>query len=158
MKAIYAGSFNPPTLGHLDILIRAAGLYDSLLVAVMVQPEKKALFPMEERVGMLRKITRALPNVSVIGDTGLLVDLAHRTGAGVLVRGVRGCEDLNYELTMAHANRTIGKLETVFIGCDPKYSLLSSSIVRECAAYGADLSGMVPEEIIDDIKRAFQGR
>ena len=155
MKAIYAGSFSPPTLGHLNIIQRAAGLFDELVVAVLSQTAKKYLFAPEERLEMLQRITKDLPNVRVISDQGLLVDVMKREGADVIVRGLRSSEDLLFELQVAEANRQIGGVETLFLGCQPEYSMISSTIVRDCASHGAPIDSMVPKEIIGKIYDAF---
>ena len=155
MKAIYAGSFSPPTLGHLDIISRAAGLFDELVVAVLSQGEKRYLFSVEERLEMPRTVTREIPNIRVISDHGLLVDVVKREGADVIVRGLRNSADLLFEMQMAEANRKIGGVETVFLGCQPQYSMISSTIVRDCASHGAPIDSMVPEEIIEKIYDAF---
>ena len=155
MIAVFAGSFSPPTLGHLDIIRRAAGIFDEVIVAVMCQAGKKYEFSPETRREMLEKITSGLKNVRVIADEGLLVDVVRREGADVIVRGLRGSEDLTYEMQIAQANRRIGGFETVYIGCLPEYSWISSTIVRDCAAHGAPLNSMVPEEIIGQIYAAY---
>ena len=155
MIAVYAGSFSPPTLGHLDVIRRAAGIFDELVVAVLSQQAKQYLFTPQQRLEMLRQITTEFKNVRVIADTGLLVDVAHREGADVIVRGLRKSSDLLFEMQMAEANRQIGKIETVFISCLPEYSMISSTIVRDCAAHGAPIDSMVPEEIIGKIYAAY---
>lgn len=155
MKAIYAGSFSPPTLGHMDIITRAAELFDEVIVAVLSQAAKKYLFSPEERLEMLRMITRDIPNVRVVSDQGLLVDVMKREGADVIIRGLRSSEDLLFELQVAEANRQIGGAETLFLGCRPEYSMISSTIVRDCASHGAPISSMVPKEIIGKIYDAF---
>ena len=155
MKAIYAGSFSPPTRGHLDIIWRAAGLFDELVVAVLSQEATRYLFSDKERLEMLRAITRDLSNVRAVSDQGLLVDLVRREGADVIVRGLRNSEDLTFEMQMAEANRQIGGVETLFLSCQPAYSMISSTIVRDCAAHGAPIDGMVPAEIVDKIYNAF---
>ena len=155
MKAIYAGSFSPPTLGHMDIITRAAELFDEVIVAVLSQAAKKYLFSPEERLEMLRMITRDIPNVRVVSDQGLLVDVMKREGADVIIRGLRSSEDLLFELQVAEANRQIGGAETLFLGCRPEYSMISSTIVRDCASHGAPISSMVPREIIGKIYDAF---
>ena len=155
MKAVYAGSFSPPTLGHLDVIRRAAGLFDELVVAVMSQTAKQYLFSPEQRLEMLREITAGLPNVRVISDQGLLVDLVRREGADVIVRGLRNSADWMFESQMAEANRKIGGVETVFLSCLPEYSMISSTIVRDCAAHGAPIDAMVPHEIAGKIYDAF---
>ena len=155
MIAVYAGSFSPPTLGHLDIIRRASAMFDELVVAVLSQRAKQYAFPPEVRLEMLQMITREFRNVRVVADTGLLVDLAHREGADVIVRGLRNSSDLLFEMQMAEANRKIGGVETVFLTCQPQYSMISSTIVRDCASHGAPIDSMVPEEIIDKIYDAF---
>ena len=155
MKAVFSGSFSPPTLGHLDIIRRASAIYDEVIVAVLCKNEKAYLFSPEVRREMLETITRDLPNVRVIADTGLLVDLMRREGADVILRGLRGPSDLTYEMQMAEANRRIGGYETVYMGCLPEYSWISSTIVRDCASHGASLNGMAPEEIFGQIYAAY---
>lgn len=155
MIAIYAGSFSPPTKGHLDIIRRSAGMFDEVIVAVLSQHAKQYLFSAEARREMLEKITGDIPNVRVIADEGLLVDVAHREGADVILRGLRGADDLTYEMQIAEANRKIGNLETVYIGCLPEYSMISSTVVRDCASHGAPIDSMVPEEIIGIIYAAY---
>lgn len=155
MIAVYAGSFSPPTLGHLDVIHRASAIFDELVVAVLSQRAKQYAFPPEVRMQMLEEITREFRNVRVVADTGLLVDLAHREGADVIVRGLRNSSDLLFEMQMAEANRRIGSIETVFISCLPEYSMISSTIVRDCASHGAPIDSMVPEEIIGKIYAAY---
>ena len=155
MIAVYAGSFSPPTKGHLDIIRRSAAMFDQLIVAVLSQQAKKYLFSPGERLEMLREITRDIPNVRVVSDTGLLVDLVHRERADVIVRGLRNSSDLLFEMQMAEANRQIGNVETVFISCLPEYSMISSTIVRDCASHGAPIAGMVPAEIVGKIYAAY---
>ena len=155
MKVIYAGSFSPPTLGHLDIIRRAAALFDEVVVAVLSQSEKRYLFALEARQDMLRRALSDIPNARVVSDSGLLSNLARREGADVLLRGIRDASDLPLEMQMAAANRQIGGIDTVFLVCSPEYSLLSSSIVRDCARHGAPIEGMVPPEIVNDIYAAY---
>lgn len=155
MIAVYAGSFSPPTKGHLDVIRRSSALFDEVVVAVLSQQAKKYLFSPEERQAMLLEITREFKNVRVISDTGLLVDVARREGADVIVRGLRNSSDLLFEMQMAEANRQIGNIETVFISCLPEYSMISSTIVRDCAAHGAPIASMVPQEIIGKIYAAY---
>ena len=152
--AIYAGSFCPPTNGHIDIIERGAALYERVIVAVMVNEKKQYLLSSDQRVVMLRRALSHLKNVEVIYDGGLLVDVAARNGAGVILRGVRGTADLEYEMQLAIANRKISGIETVFLPSAPEVSYLSSSIVNACAMHGGDISGMVPACIMADIYRA----
>ena len=155
MKAIYAGSFSPPTMGHLDVIRRAAAMFDELIVAVVGQFEKQYSFSLESRADMVRRVVRDLPGVRVVSSAGLLVDLARKEGADVLLRGLREASDLPFELQLADANRLIGGYETLFITALPQYSRISSSIVRDCALHGAPIDGMVPEEIIEDIYAVY---
>lgn len=155
MKAVYAGSFSPPTLGHMDIIERAAALFDEVVVAVLSQAEKKYLFSPEDRREMLETVTAGLPNVRVVSDHGLLVDLVKRENADVIVRGLRNTADLLFEMQLAQANRLIGGAETVFLSCRPEYSMISSTIVRDCAMHGAPIELMVPREIAGKIYDAF---
>ncbi len=155
MRAVYAGSFSPPTLGHLDIIRRGAAMFEELIVAVLSQSAKAYRFSPEERRGMLAEITRDLPNVKVISSTGLLVDVVHQAGADVILRGLRNTADLVFEMQMAEANRRIGNVETVFISWRPEYSMISSTIVRDCAAHGAPIDAMVPKEIVEKIYAAY---
>lgn len=155
MIAVYAGSFSPPTKGHLDVIRRSSALFDEVVVAVLSQQAKEYLFSPEDRQAMLLEITREFKNVRVISDKGLLVDVARREGADVIIRGLRNSSDLLFEMQMAEANRQIGNIETVFISCLPEYSMISSTIVRDCAAHGAPIASMVPQEIIGKIYAAY---
>lgn len=155
MRAVYAGSFSPPTLGHLDIIRRASAMFDEVVIAVMSQTAKTYVFSPQARLEMLREVTAEFANVRVIADQGLLADLVRREGADVILRGLRGEADLSFEMQMAAANRQIGNIETVFIGCMPEYSMISSTIVRDCAAHGAPIAGMVPGKIIGKIYAAY---
>ena len=155
MIAVYAGSFSPPTNGHLDIIRRGAEMFDEVIVAVLSQQAKKYTFSPEVRKEMLEEITRDIQNVRVVMDTGLLVDVVKRNGADVILRGLRNSSDLIFEMQMAEANRRIGNVETVFISCLPEYSMVSSTIVRDCASHGAPIDSMVPEKIIGKIYAAY---
>lgn len=154
--AIYAGSFCPPTNGHMDIIERGAALYERVVVAVLANPDKKYLLTPQQRVDMLERMTAHLHNVEVLHDDGLLVNVAARCGAGVILRGVRGTGDLEYEMQLAIANRKISGIETVFLPSSPESAYISSSIVNACAMHGGDISGMVPACIIEDIRCAHQ--
>ena len=155
MKAVYAGSFSPPTRGHLDIIERAAGLFDEGIVAVLSQTAKQYRFSPGQRASMLQRMTAKLSNVRVVSGEGLLVDLVRREGADVIVRGLRGPSDLTFEAQMAEAKPRIGGVETVFLHSRPEYSMISSTIVRDCAAHGAPIESMVPGEIVKEIVDAF---
>lgn len=145
-KAVYAGSFDPPTFGHMDIIGRASKLTDELIVAVAVNPHKKSLLSMEERVELLKELTKEIANVRVESFTGLLVSLVERENADAIIRGFRAVSDFEYELQLAQGNSLLSpKTETVFFVSNAKYSFISSSFVKEAAIYGGDISDMVPE-------------
>jgi len=143
--AIYPGSFDPVTYGHLDIINRAAHIFDHLVVAILSNRAKQPLFTVEERIGMLNAITAELPNVETMFFTGLLVDFAKACNCQVIVRGLRAITDFEYELQMSQTNHILSpELDTVFFTTDLKYSYLSSSTVREVAMFGGDVSAFVP--------------
>lgn len=151
--AIYPGSFDPCTNGHLDIIARAAGIFDTLIVAVLVNNSKKPAFSVAEREALLRRVTAHLPNVEVDAFSGLLVDYAQKRGANVIVKGLRAVSDFEYEFQMALANRKLdSEAETIFMTTTAENMYLSSSIVREIASLGGSIQGMVPECIIKDIE------
>lgn len=146
--AIYPGSFDPLTNGHLDVLFRARRLADRVIVAILENDAKKPLFSVEERIEMIRQIVGSDVGVSVRSFSGLLVDFAAREGATLLVRGLRAISDYEYELQMALMNRRLAPaIETVFLMAKEEYSYVSSRLVKEVARLGADVSGLVPEPI-----------
>lgn len=148
--AIYPGSFDPPTNGHLDIIGRASRIFSKVIVSVLENQSKTPLFTVEERVLMLRRIAVPYSNVEVDSFHGLLVDYARQKNASVLVKGLRGMGDFEYEQQMALVNRKLEpQVETLFLMTNNNYSYLSSSIVKEIAAYGGDISGLVPMEVRD---------
>ena len=150
--AIYPGSFDPVTLGHLDIIERASKVVDHLIVGVLNNSEKSPMFTVEERVELLKNVTYHIPNVEVGSFGGLLVDFAHETGAKVIVRGLRAVTDFEYELQMAQTNRKIApEVDTVFFTTNLEYAYLSSSIVKEVARYRGELSQFVPSEVAEAI-------
>ena len=150
--AIYPGSFDPVTLGHLNIIKRASACFDKVIVCTMVNSKKSGMFTAEERLDMLRRTTARFPNVEVDASDELLANYAHRKGATVLVKGLRAVSDFESEVQMAIINNKLNPhLETVFLPSSPKYTYLSSTIVKEMARYGADLSDFVPREIVDDV-------
>jgi pantetheine-phosphate adenylyltransferase len=156
-KAIYPGSFDPPTLGHLDVIERASKLFDDIIVAVGVNSGKTPLLTGEQRVEALRASTKHLPNVTVDSFTGLLVDYVLSTEALSIVRGLRATADFEYEFQMAMVNRRLAsKIDTVFLMTKWEYSYLSSSIVREVATLGGDYSGMVPPPVAQVIHQALR--
>ncbi len=151
-KGIYPGSFDPVTLGHLDIIHRAADLVDELVIAILHNSSKKGLFTTEERIDLLKRVTEDIPNVKVISFDGLLVDCAIQYGTKTIIRGLRAVTDFEYELQLAQTNKRLRPdIDTIFLTTNVKYSYLSSSVVREVASYGGDISHFVPEKIIDDV-------
>lgn len=157
-KAIYPGSFDPVTLGHLDIIKRAAMIFDELTILVMDNSQKCKLFSADERVNMISGLLCDIQNVRVSSWSGLLVDYAKESGANIIVRGLRTTTDFEYELQMAHTNHLeYDSLETVFLTTALSYSYLSSSVVREFASYGGDITPFVPESIIPMIEEKYKG-
>ena len=160
-RAIYPGSFDPVTLGHLNIIKRAAAMFDEVIVAVMVNSRKQGsgLFTPEERVELIRKVTCNIPNVVTEWSDELLATYARNKRSKVLVKGLRAVSDYESEIQMAMINSKLyPKLDTIFLYTSPKYAYLSSTVVKEMAHYGADLSDFVPREIIDDVNRKVQER
>lgn len=155
-RAIYPGSFDPLTYGHLDIIKRASKLFDELVIGVLNNSAKSSLFSVEERVQIIEKMTADLDNVRVLSFDGLLVDFAKEINAPIVVRGLRAVTDFEYELQLAQVNHVeYSKLETVFLTSSLKYSYLSSTIVKEFAKYGGDLSKFAPPEVIELIKEKY---
>ena len=154
---VYAGSFDPVTLGHEDIIRRAAQLCERLLVTVMYNPNKQGCFSVEQRLALLQKVTSDIPNVKVESWDGLLVDYVRQASADFVVRGLRGVRDLESERDLAEINaRLLPGLETVFLLAKPELGCVSSSAVREAALFGADYGSFVPECILDDLKEYFK--
>ena len=155
--AIYPGSFDPVTLGHLNIIKRAAQCFDRVIVCVMVNSKKHGLFTPEERVELLERCTARFPNVEVDFSDELLVAYAKRRKAHVVVKGLRAVSDFEQEVQMAVINRKLNpRLETMFLASSDKYTYLSSTVVKEMARYGADLGEFVPREIVDDVDRKMR--
>jgi len=146
-RAVSPGSFDPVTNGHLDIVDRASRLYDELIVAVLINQSKRGLFTVDERLDMLREVTKGYRNVRVEAFQGLLVDFCRAQGAGVVVRGLRAVSDFDYELQMAQMNIGLAGVETLFMPTNPLYSFLSSSLVKDVAKWGGDVSAHVPEVV-----------
>jgi len=144
-RAVCPGSFDPVTNGHLDIVERAASLFDEVVVAVGVNPSKHRLFTADERLAMLRRAVGHLPNVSVEGFTGLLTTFCAEHDIQAIVKGLRAVSDFDYELQMAQMNASLTDVETVFVPTSPEWSFLASSLVKEVASYGGDVSGLVPD-------------
>ncbi|MCW2586446.1 MAG: Phosphopantetheine adenylyltransferase [Frankiales bacterium] len=146
-RAVCPGSFDPVTLGHLDIIGRASALYDEVVVAVGLNASKNRMFSFEERTEMLREATAEYPNVKVDSFDGLIVDFCKAHEIQVIVKGLRAISDFDYELQMAQMNHGLQGVETMFMTTNPLYSFLSSSLVKEVATYGGDVSGLVPEAV-----------
>jgi pantetheine-phosphate adenylyltransferase len=145
--AVCPGSFDPPTLGHLDVIGRAAGLFDHLTVAVLVNPDKRGMFTLEERQALLRVSTRQWPNVTVDSFHGLLVDYCRDNDIAAIVKGIRAVSDFDYELQMAQMNHGLTRVDTLFLPTSPAYSFISSSLVKQVAAYGGDVANLLPEVV-----------
>ena len=155
-SAVYPGSFDPVTNGHLDIIQRAANVVDELVIAVLVNSDKKPLFTMEERMDMIREATKEIPNISVKSFTGLTVDFARENGAKVMVRGLRAVTDFESEMQIAQTNHSIEPgIETIFFTTSLEYSFLSSTIVKEIAHYGSNVSKLVPPVVEAAFHRKF---
>ena len=151
--AVYPGSFDPITLGHLNIIKRASHIFDRLIVCIMVNSEKKGLFTPEERAELVRRVTERFPNVEVDVSHELLSEYTRRKGARVVVKGLRALSDFEKEFQMAHINHRLNpELDTMFLTSSEKYTFLSSSVVKELGSYGADLTDFVPREILGDIE------
>ena len=157
--AIYPGSFDPVTIGHLHIIRRAASIFDKLVVCVMVNAGKNPMFTLEERVDFIRRVTAELPNVEVDSSGDLLAEYAKSKGDCVIVKGLRAGSDFEYEFQMALLNRKINPdLDTMFLTAEHQYTYLSSSTVKELGAYGVDLSDFLPEQIIPDFQKRITNR
>ncbi|WP_375000227.1 pantetheine-phosphate adenylyltransferase [Aeromicrobium sp. CTD01-1L150] len=154
-KVVCPGSFDPVTNGHVDIVERAARLFDEVVVAVGVNESKKRLFSLQERIDMLRRATEHLPNVSVASFQGLLVDFCAEHGIAAIAKGLRAVSDFDYELQMAQMNGNLTDVDTLFIPTSPEYSFLASSLVKEVARGGGDVSGLVPDFVLEQMKDAF---
>jgi pantetheine-phosphate adenylyltransferase len=147
-RVVYPGSFDPVTNGHLDIIDRSCKLYDEVAIAVLINKSKSGLFTVAERMEMLKEATAAHGNVTVEGFEGLLVDFCRARRIPVIVKGLRAVSDFDYELQMAQMNHSLADVETLFMATNPLYSFLSSSLVKEVATYGGDVSGLVPDVVL----------
>ena len=154
-KALYAGSFDPLTLGHLDIIERAANIFDELVVGVVVNLEKRSFFSFEERTEMIRKVTEHLPNVSVDMCDGLLAEYVNTHGFNVVVRGLRGVADFDSEQQMAQLHQYLykDKVETVFLMADSEYAFISSTMAKQVISLGGDGTRLVPPQVLEEMKR-----
>ena len=156
-RAIYAGSFDPVTLGHLDIIKRSSEIFDEIIIGVLNNSAKSPLFSVEERVNMLEESTKAIANCKVTSFSGLLIDFAKQMDTNVIVRGLRAVTDFEYELQIAQSNRIVAPdVDTVFLTTNIEYSYLSSSIVKEYARYGVDVTPFVPENVIPMLKEKLK--
>jgi pantetheine-phosphate adenylyltransferase len=148
VRAVYPGSFDPVTRGHLDIIERASKVFDHLIVAVLENPRKNALFSMAERVRMLKSITQSYDNVEVDSYQGLLVEYAEKNNLAIIIKGLRAISDFEFEFQMALINKKLNRnVDTMFMMTDYKYSFISSSLVKEVASYGGDIKGLVPPQV-----------
>ena len=154
-KLRYAGSFDPVTVGHVDLIRRASALCDQLIVAVMINPDKKSVIPVELRTDLIRRAC-VWPNVKVIAHSGLLVECAKENGVDAVVRGLRPLGDFDSEFSMAQVNRMLSGIETLMLVADDQHSYVSSSIVRQSVAFGGDISALVPEGMADEISAAVR--
>ena len=150
-SAVCPGSFDPITNGHLDIIERASSLYDDVVVAVMINHSKKSLFSVEERIELIQDVCKKFPNVRVDSWHGLLVDFCKKNEIPAIVKGLRAVSDFEYELQMSQMNHQLAGVETVFISTSPQYSYLSSSLVKEIATYGGDVSAYVPSSVLTQL-------
>jgi pantetheine-phosphate adenylyltransferase len=147
LTALCPGTFDPVTNGHLDIIGRASETFETVVVGALENPSKQPMFSLEERVGMLKEACSGMPHVTVVSFRGLLVDLARSQGDAVIVKGLRAISDYEYEIQMAQMNHRLAGVETLFMSTSPKWSFLSSSLVKEVARLGGDVSGLVPDHV-----------
>ena len=152
--ALCPGSFDPPTNGHVDILERCVAMYDKVIAAVVVNPSKEPLFTLDERMAFLAEL---VPDIEVRAFSGLLVDAASQWGASVIAKGLRGAADFEYEQQMAHMNRHLTGVDTVFLPSSPDLNFVSSSLVKEVSALGGDISALVPPAVYDAMKERHVG-
>jgi pantetheine-phosphate adenylyltransferase len=158
LKGAFPGSFDPPTLGHLNIIQRAASIFDELLVVVAENRQKRYLFSAEERVSLIRELVKDRHNVSVAVCDTLIVRFLQQRGIGLLIRGVRGVDDFSYEFELSMMNRTLDpRIETLFMTTDPEYFVLRSSSIKELASFQGNVSGMVPPLVAEALKLKYPG-
>ena len=151
-KVVCPGSFDPVTNGHLDVFARAAAMADEVVVAVLINDSKAGLFTIDERIEMLREVVAPHENIRVESFHGLLVDYCQKNGITAIIKGLRAVSDFDYELQMAQMNYRLSDVETVFITTNPLYSFLSSSLVKEVAKFGGDVSGLVPDAVLSRLR------
>ncbi|MEI8066701.1 MAG: pantetheine-phosphate adenylyltransferase [Actinomycetes bacterium] len=152
-RVVCPGSFDPITFGHLDIIERASSLFDEVVVAVLVNKTKKSLFTVDERISMIREVTTKYPNVVVDSWSGLLVDYCKKNSIPIIVKGLRAVTDFDYELQMSQINLQLQGVETLFMSTAPAHSFLSSSLVKEVASYGGDVSSYVPSVLLERLQQ-----
>ena len=156
-RAIYPGSFDPVTFGHIDMIERSAKMVDELVVAILINSAKNPLFSVEERVSMLEEISGHIPNIRITSFNGLLIDYAREVDASVIVRGLRAVTDFEYELQIAQTNHEVyNDIETIFLTTRLEYAYISSTIVKEFASHGGDISHFVPEPVIERIYAKYR--
>jgi len=156
MKAAFPGSFDPPTSGHINIISRAASIFDELTVVVAENKQKKYLFSSEERASMIKELVKDIKNVTVVTWDSLIVDFLQKNGIKLLVRGVRGLEDFNYEFDLSMMNRTLDPgIETIFMTTDPEFFVIRSSSIKELASFNGNLHGMVPPLVAKALKDKY---
>ena len=156
-RVVCPGTFDPITLGHIDIIKRASSLFDEVTIAVMVNQTKKTLFTVEERIEMTREVTSQYPNVKVDSWSGLLVDYCKKNDISIIVKGLRAVTDFDYELQMSQVNLQLQGVETLFLSTAPAHSFLSSSLVKEIASYGGDVSSYIPAILLERLKNRLAG-
>ena len=156
--AVCPGSFDPVTNGHLDVFARAAAMADEVVVAVLINSSKAGLFTIDERIEILREVVEPYGNIRVDSFHGLLVDYCQTHGISTIVKGLRAVSDFDYELQMAQMNYRLAQVETAFISTNPLYSFLSSSLVKEVAAFGGDVTGLVPDAVLSRLKGKLSDR
>ncbi|WP_297376115.1 pantetheine-phosphate adenylyltransferase [uncultured Helcococcus sp.] len=157
MKVVYPGSFDPVTNGHLDIIKRAANIYEEVIVCLLINPRKNYLFDMDERIEMLEELLYDYDNIKIAKYSGLLIDFVEENNVDAIIRGIRAVSDYETELQLAQMNKFYSKnnIETLFMVAEPQYSYLSSSIVKEIASFNRDVSKLVPENVAKKIKSKF---
>jgi pantetheine-phosphate adenylyltransferase len=157
-RVVCPGSFDPITYGHLDIVERASSIFDEVVIAVMVNKTKQTLFTVEERIEMTKEVTSKFPNVKVDSWSGLLVDYCKKNDISIIVKGLRAVTDFDYELQMSQINLQLQGVETLFISTAPAHSFLSSSLVKEIASHGGDVSSYIPAELLERLKDRLAGK
>ena len=157
-RVVCPGSFDPITNGHLDIIARACTLFDEVVIAVLVNQTKSSLFTVEERIEMTKEVTSRFPNVKVDSWSGLLVDYCKKNDISIIVKGLRAVTDFDYELQMSQINLQLQGVETLFLSTAPAHSFLSSSLVKEIASHGGDVSSYIPAELLERLKNRLAGK